>query len=118
MSQLQFVFYCVLSISFLNYLSANTPKLIPLIDHVDLVENLTYPLACTLFSGTEVTFQWSHNGIKLTNSTEVNIESTPKYSFLTFRNIKYSHAGNYECRVTNSLGQFDVIKTRITVKGL
>src|SRR5699024_5681818 len=102
----------------LELLSANALELLPLNAKLILRENLTYPLACNLLSGVNVNFKWYHNNVKLTNSSDVHIENSSKFSFLTFRNVQLQHTGTYEWRVTYSFGQNDTTRPQLTVQGI
>ena len=112
------------SLCFLYLLSsivANPPKLLPLNNHYDLVENITFPLTCSLLSdgGQSTSFQWTANGVQLENSSDFRIEgSSPKFSLLTICNVQRSHAGLYECRAVNRFGETDVTRTKINVQGM
>ena len=108
---------CFLCIGLIQATIALPPKLIPFNDHIDLVENLTYPLTCTILSGSHISFEWTHNDTKLTNSADVQLENTPTFSFLTLRNIKRHHSGVYACRATNLAGESDQTQTQINVQG-
>src|SRR5699024_10190451 len=103
---------------FAHLVSSSPPKLMPLNGNIDLVQNMTFVLPCSLISGSNTFFEWTHNGVKLLNSSSVRIENSPTFSQLTFQSANsQQHDGHYECRVTNLLGQFDVTKTKIRVQG-
>lgn len=97
---------------------ATPPKLIPLIDQINVFEKSTVPLMCSLNVGSNIDFEWTHNGVKLTANSNIQIENSSKYSVLTLQNVQRTHAGVYECRVSNSEGEFDITKTQINVKGI
>ncbi len=98
---------------------ASPPKLVPLSEHYDLVENFSFPLTCSLHSGDgQISFIWSHNGVQLESNSDYRIDSTSsKFTFLTIHSLQRQHAGTYECRATNNFGETDVTKTRINVQG-
>lgn len=102
-----------------NLASAFGLRLSPLNRNNDVFENVTYVLTCSLVSGfTDLpVFEWTHNGHKLTNNSNIHLENSAKFSLLTFRNIQRQQAGLFECRVTNSLGEFDVTQTQVNVQG-
>ena len=109
---------CLLSFTFYTTL-ASPPKLLPFHNHFDLTENITFPLTCSLLleSG-QVSFQWTHNGVKLENSSDYRIDSSsPKFSFLTIPFVQRRHSGLYECRAVNNFGEADVTRTKINVQG-
>lgn len=112
---------CFLFVLFLIYLPSfvfsSSPKLMPLISSIDLSKNMTYLLVCNLASGFNIKFDWTHNSIKLINDSNVQIDNSAKFSSLTFRNVQQENAGQYECRATNSFGEFDIIRTKINVNG-
>ena len=100
---------------------ASPPKLVQLHAHYDLVENITFPLTCSLLSdgGHSTAFQWTLNGIQLENSSNYRIDSSSsKFSFLTIPFVQRRHSGLYECRALNSFGESDVTKTKINVQGI
>ena len=109
---------CLLPL-FFSTIFAIAPKLLPFNSHFDLIENSTFPLTCGLFLGEgQISFQWSHNGVQLENSTSIRIDSSSsQFSLLTIRNLQQIHSGLYECRVVNSLGEADVTRTKIAVQG-
>ncbi len=109
---------CLLSFTFYTTL-ASPPKLLPFHNHFDLTENITFPLTCSLLleSG-QVSFQWTHNAVKLENSSDYRIDSSsPKFSFLTIPIVQRRHSGLYECRAVNNFGEADVTRTKINVQG-
>lgn len=112
---------CFLFVLFLiclpSFIFSNSPKLLPQISSIDLSENMTYMLVCNLGSGSDIIFDWTHNGIKLINDSYVRIDNSAKISSLTFRNVQQENAGQYECRATNSFGEYDIIRTKINVHG-
>lgn len=110
-----FCLYFVLHFVALAY--ANPVKLMPLNSYINLVENMSYPITCAVLAGSQISFDWNHNGIKLTNSSDIQIENTAKFSSLTFKNVKRQHSGIYECQASNSFGQSDRTKTQINVHG-
>lgn len=110
-----FCLYFVLHFASLIY--ASPIRLMPLNSHIDLVENMSYPITCAVLSGSQISFDWNHNGITLTNSSDIHIENTAKFSLLTFKNVKRQHSGIYECQASNSFGQSDQTKTQINVQG-
>src|SRR5699024_5307892 len=90
--------YFGIVISFLSFYQpvfAHPPKLTPFVDHIDLVENQTYVLACSLRSGSHITFEWTHSNAKLTSDSDISIETSSKFSVLTFKNAKRQHSGEY-----------------------
>ena len=99
--------------------SALSLKLMQLNEKIVLVENMTYVLTCALLSGDlhQNFFEWNHNGRKLIENSDVRVENAPKFSLLTFRNVKRHNAGQYECNVRNGDGS-DQTKTKIVVHGL
>lgn len=112
------LFVFVLSLIYLPSLTLSTlPKLMPQISSIDLSENMTYMLVCNLASGSNIIFDWTHNGIKLVNGSNIKIDNSNKISSLTFKNVKQENAGLYECRATNSIGKFDFFRTKINVHG-
>lgn len=106
-------FFC-----FIFNIFAIPPKLLPLIDRVNLPMNTTLPLICNLISDVDASFEWSHNGYKLSNSSDFAIDNTLKFSLLTIKNANRQHVGTIECRVSNSLGEFDTTQTQINVQGI
>ena len=115
MSAFQFTLcFYLISLTF-----ASPPKLLQLPSHFDLVENISFPLTCSLLSGDgQITFSWSHNGVQLENSSDYRIDSSSlKLSFLTLPNVQRKHAGQYECRAANIFGEDDLTRTKINVQG-
>ncbi len=98
---------------------ASPPKLLQLPSHFDLVENISFPLTCSLLSGDgQITFSWTYNGVQLENSSDYQLDSSSlKFSLLTIRSVQRHHAGTYECRAVNSFGETDLTRTRINVQG-
>ncbi len=117
MSALEFALcFCLVSVAF-----SSPPKLVQLHAHYDLVENITFPLTCSLLSdgGQSTAFQWTFNGVQLENSSDYRIDSlSSKFSLLTISFVQRRHSGFYECRVVNSYGEADVTKTKINVQGI
>lgn len=105
----------------LSSIVASPPKLLPLNNHYDLVENITFPLTCSLLSddGQSTTFSWFANGVQLKDDSNYRIDSSsPKFSFLTIPFVQRLHSGLYECRAVNSFGESDVTRTKINVQGI
>ncbi len=109
---------CLLPL-FFSTIFAIAPKLLPFNSNFDLIENSTFPLTCGLFLGEgQISFQWSHNGIKIENSSDFRIDSSStKFSLLTIPVVQRQHSGLYECRAVNSFGEEDLTRTRINVQG-
>src|SRR5690625_2586950 len=108
---------CFLAIFLCHSSNANPPILLPFPENLNLRANETFYLSCGLVTGSEISFEWTHNGVKLVNSSNVLIESSSKFSSLTFPNVHPYHSGHYECRATNSHGESTVTKTRIHIQG-
>lgn len=98
-----------------SFVTLSPLKIMPLNEKIDLVENMTYSLGCYLISGLpeKVKFEWIYNGFKMSNSPVIHIEN----SQVTFKKVHRSHAGRYECKVSNDEQQFDETHTQINVKG-
>lgn len=110
----------LLCVSFLGVFSNNLVKplkIMPQISKLNLPENSKVPLTCSLISGLHVNFEWMQNGIKLSNNSDFSIENFLTYSMLTIKKLKQEHTGAFECKVTNSLGEFDTSITQINVQG-
>ena len=109
---------CILLL-LISLIFATPPKLIPLLSHFDLEENISFPLMCGLLKGDgQITFQWIANGVQLENNSHYRIDaSSPRSSLLTISNVRRENSGQYECRAVNSFGEADVTKTRINVQG-
>lgn len=102
---------------FVGVIVASVPKLVQFTAIVDLGVNDTFVLACNLRTGSNIIFEWTHNGVKLSNSSSVKLDNSPRFSLLTFRNIQRQHAGKYKCRVSNLAGESDATTTQINVQG-
>lgn len=97
---------------------SDKPKLLPLQSSIELFENLTYSLSCSLISGSRpVFFEWLHNGHKIGESVDVQVDSRDRLSMLMFANLQRRHSGKYECRARNAFS-VDVASTNILIKGL
>ncbi len=118
MNLFQFVL-CFLQLFFTVF--ASPPNLVPLSGQYDLRENTTFPLMCSLqHSGdsNQIFFSWSHNGVQLESNSDFRIDSTSsKFSFLTIHSLQRHHAGTYECRAANNVGETDLTRTKINVQG-
>lgn len=102
---------------FVRVIVASAPKLMQFNTIIDLGVNDTFVLACNLRTGSNIIFEWTHNGVNLSNSTSVKLDNSPRFSLLTFRNIQRQHAGKYKCRVSNLVGESDATTTQINVQG-
>ena len=119
MDKMNLCFFVVISFQYsITSIFATPPKLIPLIDHIDVLEKSTVPLICSLLVGSDINFEWTLNDLKLTNNSNTLIENSPKYSLLTLQNVQKIHGGVYKCRASNSFKEFDVTKTQINIKGI
>lgn len=108
----------VISFSILIFIVDTTSlKLMPFASQIELIENQTFPLACTLLSNSQITFEWFFNGAKVVNSSNIQLENSAKFSFLTIQNVQRSHSGILECRVKDLSGSTSSTKTKIIVKG-
>lgn len=111
------VFILIFIIYHIKIVSLSPPKLLPIQNTINLAENMTFTLFCSLLSGSDIHFEWMHNNSKLSNNSQHKLENLPELSLLKFQSIQKHHSGFYECRATNSIGQFDIIKTTINVQG-
>ena len=85
---------------------------------IELVENMTYILQCTLVSGSKpVTFEWFKDNEKISdNDNGVKIENLQAISTLSFSEVRRGHEGTYQCLVSSPFGQ-DSSETRIMING-
>ena len=114
-----FVPDCSWCLIFLKNFIAEKPKLLLLSsNNIELIENITYVLSCSLLTGSKpVQFQWFHNSIQLSPNVNLKIDNSDSYSILTLRNIQQTNSGTYRCEVRNSFGTHSTSAT-ILVKGL
>jgi hypothetical protein len=73
-----------------------------------------------MISGTKpVFFQWSKNGINLTNRSDLRfrIETFKDYSQFGIETVDRSDSGNYSCIARNAFGT-DIQSALLIVKGL
>lgn len=115
MAQIYLLF--VISFTLLFYVDTTTLKLMPFASQTELIENQTFPLACTVVTGSKATYEWILNGAKLVNSSNIQLDNSAKFSFLTIRNVQRSHSGILECHVQDLSGSISSTKTKIIVKG-
>jgi len=85
-------------------------------------EGSSYLVVCHAISGTKpVFFQWSKNGITLSNNPEskFKIENFEDmlYSQFSMKIVDRSDSGNYSCIARNAFGT-DIQSTLLIVKGL
>ena len=70
------------------------PKLLSLNSQIELIENMTYVLACNLLSGVEpIFFKWTFNNLPiLSDNSELTMDTNShKFSLLTFKNVLKYH---------------------------
>ncbi len=103
-----------------NWLITEIPKLIPLQQHLSLSEGSLFRLFCSATAGDKpLFFQWSKNGIILSNSpqTHYKIESSDDFSSYLIKSVERSDSGNYSCVVRNAFGE-DIKFSQLSVRGL
>ena len=100
------------------YFSTTAPKLGQVLDSQTQTENSTFAVFCLVQIGSPpLFFEWfKHGQIINSDSDKVEIENSKSSSTLKIVNVKRYDAGNYTCKVKNSLG-VDSLNVKLNVKG-
>ncbi len=96
------------------------PKLLPFPQQSLLSEGSLFRLLCSATAGDKpLFFQWTKNGIMLSNSpqTHYKIETSDDLSLFSIKSVERSDSGNYSCIVRNAFGE-DFKFSQLSVKGL
>ncbi len=78
-----------------------------------------FRLLCSPSAGDKpLFFQWSKNGLTLSNSPQNNyrIDNSDDFSQFTIKSISRHDSGNYSCIARNAFGE-DIKHARLLVKG-
>lgn len=87
------------------------------VPNVLLSENTFQLFSCAVISGVKpFAFEWTFNGKPLKANTNIKIENSENFSFLSIQNVKRSYSGNYTCLSKNSVGS-DSITFNLKVNG-
>jgi hypothetical protein len=99
---------------------SEAPELSPFLPKKIQTEGSSYLLLCHMIAGNKpVFFQWSKNGISLTNKPEskYKVDNFKDYSQFGIESVDRSDSGNYSCIARNAFGS-DIQSTLLIVKGL
>lgn len=73
--------------------------------NLSAIEGTFQIFTCSVISGAEpIFFTYHFNGRPISESSDIKIESSAKFSFLTLQHIKQSDSGSYTCQAKNQYG--------------
>lgn len=81
-----------------------------------LIENKKFSITCQPNSG-HVDFEWHFNGRKITPNDNIAINQVEESSILNIRSMNLDHAGEYTCKIKNSVNQEDSRTISVKLNG-
>lgn len=87
------------------------------VPNVSPSENTFQLFSCAVISGLKpFAFEWTFNRKPLKANSNIKIENSENFSFLSIQSVKQSNSGNYTCLAKNAVGS-DFILFNLNVKG-
>lgn len=80
------------------------------------IENKKFSITCQPNSG-HVDFEWHFNGRKITPNDNIAINQVEESSILNIRSMNLDHAGEYTCKIKNSVNQEDSRTISVKLNG-
>lgn len=84
---------------------ADLPRLIPLMDALEVLEGDTFQQSCIAQSSPPPLLTWLKDGQIITDPSVSVSSPTPSMAILVVPQVAHSHSGTYTCSASNQAGQ-------------